>query len=102
MGKQNRDVTINIPDETHGSAIIRIEGNKQGVEEAKAELEDMVNKMKNEKEKDLIIENRFHKQLIGPKGENIQKIYKPFDLIVMHHCLSFFKHVSRALMTSGF
>jgi len=34
--KQNRDVTINIPDETHGSAIIRIEGNKQGVEEAKA------------------------------------------------------------------
>ena len=34
--KQNRDVTINIPDETHGSAIIRIEGNKHGVEEAKA------------------------------------------------------------------
>ena len=34
--KQNREVTINIPDETHGSAIIRVEGNKQGVEEAKA------------------------------------------------------------------
>ena len=34
--KQNRDVTINIPDESHGSAIIRIEGNKHGVEEAKA------------------------------------------------------------------
>ena len=34
----------------------------------------MVSKMKNEKEKDLIVENRFHKQLIGPKGENIQKI----------------------------
>ena len=29
-------MTINIPDETHGSAIIRIEGNKHGVEEAKA------------------------------------------------------------------
>merc|ERR1712058_190807 len=54
------------------------EGNKHGVEEAKAELEDMVTKMKNEKEKDLIIENRFHKQLIGPKGENIQKIRKDF------------------------
>merc|ERR1719211_702264 len=38
--KQNRDVTINIPDETHGSAIIRIEGNKHGVEEAKAELKE--------------------------------------------------------------
>merc|ERR1719295_2224194 len=79
--KQNRDVTINIPDETHGSAIIRIEGNKHGVEEAKAELEDMVNKMKNEKEKDLIIENRFHKQLIGPKGENIQKIRDDFSSV---------------------
>merc|ERR1712061_842287 len=61
--KQNREVTINIPDEMHGSAIIRIEGQKQGVDEAKAELEEMVSKMKNEKEKDLIVENRFHKQL---------------------------------------
>ena len=34
--KQNREVTINIPDESYGSAIIRIEGNKQGVDEAKA------------------------------------------------------------------
>merc|ERR1711931_46026 len=50
-------------------------------EEAKAELEDMVNKMKNEKEKDLIIENRFHKQLIGPKGENIQKIRDDFSSV---------------------
>merc|ERR1719365_529040 len=38
----------------------------------------MVDKMENEKEKDLIIENRFHRQLIGPKGENIEKIRKDF------------------------
>ena len=31
------------------------------------ELEDMVNKMKNEKEKDLIIENRFHKPFNSTK-----------------------------------
>merc|ERR1711884_338663 len=79
--KQNRDVTINIPDETHGSAIIRVEGNKQGVEEAKAELEEMVNKMKNEKEKDLIVENRFHRQLIGAKGGEIEKIRKEFTAV---------------------
>jgi len=79
--KQNREVTINIPDEMHGSAIIRIEGQKQGVDEAKAELEEMVSKMKNEKEKDLIVENRFHKQLIGPKGENIQKIRDEFSSV---------------------
>ena len=34
--------------------------------------------MQNEKEKDLIIESRFHRQLIGPKGENIQKIRDDF------------------------
>ena len=38
----------------------------------------MVAKMANEKEKDLIIESRFHRQLIGPKGENIQKIRDDF------------------------
>ena len=38
----------------------------------------MTEKMENEKEKDLIIENRFHRQLIGPKGENIEKIRKDF------------------------
>ena len=38
----------------------------------------MVSKMANEKEKDLIIESRFHRQLIGPKGENIQKIRDDF------------------------
>ena len=41
----------------------------------------MVSKMKNEKEKDLIVENRFHKQLIGPKGENIQKIRDEFSSV---------------------
>ena len=35
-------------------------------------------KMQNEREKDLIIEARFHRQLIGPKGENIQKIRDDF------------------------
>merc|ERR1712180_76563 len=121
--KQNRDVTINIPDETHGSAIIRIEGNKQGVDEAKAELEDMVNKMKNEKEKDLIIENRFHKQLIGPKGENIQKIRDDFssvqisfpdlgvksDIVKLRgpkkdvdDCSKYFNKVTREMAESGY
>lgn len=72
--KDETGVAINIPDSETGTTIIRIEGNKAGVEAAKAELTAMVDKMENEKEKDLIIENRFHRQLIGPKGENIQKI----------------------------
>ena len=76
--KSETDVTINIPDTDSGVTVIRTEGNKAGVEKASKELNGMVDKMENEKEKDLIIENRFHRQLIGPKGENIEKIRKDF------------------------
>ena len=76
--KSETDVTINIPDSESGVTVIRIEGNKAGVEKAKKELMDMTEKMENEKEKVMIIENRFHRQLIGPKGENIEKIRKDF------------------------
>jgi len=72
--KSEADVAINIPDTDSGVTVIRIEGNKAGVAKAKEELQAMVVKMENEKEKDVIIENRFHRQIIGPKGENIQKI----------------------------
>jgi len=72
--KSESDVTINIPDTDSGVTVIRIEGNPAGVNKAKDELQAMVDKMENEKEKDVIIENRFHRQIIGPKGENIQKI----------------------------
>merc|ERR1719273_17005 len=80
--KQEADVMINIPpDDQAGSTCIRIEGNKEGVQKAKVELESLVSKMQNEREKDLIIEARFHRQLIGPKGENIQKIREEFDAV---------------------
>ena len=44
-------------------------------------METLVSKMQNEREKDLIIESRFHRQLIGPKGENIQKIRDDFAAV---------------------
>merc|ERR550517_743243 len=79
--KSEADVTINIPDTDSGATVIRIEGNKAGVEKAKAELASMVDKMENEKEKDLIVENRFHRQLIGAKGGEIEKIRKEFTAV---------------------
>jgi len=79
--KDETGCAINIPDSDTGITIIRIEGNKAGVEMAKAELTAMVEKMENEKEKDLIIENRFHRQLIGPKGESIQKIRDEYSAV---------------------
>merc|ERR1712240_917016 len=50
-------------------------------EKAKAELASMVEKMESEKEKDLIVENRFHRQLIGAKGREIEKIRKEFTAV---------------------
>merc|ERR1739844_703734 len=79
--KQEADVMTNIPDDRASSNCIRIEGNKDGVKQAKEELESLVSKMQNEREKDLIIEARFHRQLIGPKGENIQKIREEFEAV---------------------
>jgi len=46
--RSTRSSLINIPDTDSGVTIIRIEGNKAGVEKAKAELEGMVDKMENE------------------------------------------------------
>ena len=45
------------------------------------ELEALVAKMQNEREKDLIIEARFHRELIGAKGGNIQKIRDDFAAV---------------------
>merc|ERR1712136_239742 len=71
MGEET-GVTINIPDEK--SSTIRIEGSPEGVAQAQAELSEMVTKMENEREKDIIIEHRFHKNIIGAKGEKIREI----------------------------
>jgi len=79
--KAEADVTINIPDTDSGATVIRIEGNKSGVDKAKTELAAMVEKMENEKEKDLIVENRFHRQLIGAKGGEIEKIRNMFTAV---------------------
>merc|ERR1719412_759422 len=80
--KQETEVMINIPDSDKApSNVIRIEGNKDGVKKAKEELEALVAKMQNEREKDLIIEARFHRELIGAKGGNIQKIRDDFAAV---------------------
>ena len=66
----NCGITINIPDTDSGVTVIRIEGNQAVFDKASKELHGMVEKMENEREKDLIIKIRLHRQLIGPSGEN--------------------------------
>lgn len=78
--KEETGVTINIPDEK--SSTIRIEGSPEGVAQAQAELSEMVTKMENEREKDIIIEHRFHKNIIGAKGEKIREIREKCNQVI--------------------
>jgi hypothetical protein len=71
--KNENDVQISIPDESKGSDEIRIEGKKDGVKKAIAAIKEIVQRLENEKSRDIIIEQRFHGQLIGKHGENINK-----------------------------
>ena len=64
--KTEADVTNNTPETKSGITVGRIEGSK--------ELHGMVDKLEDEKEKDMILKNRFHGQLLGSKGENIEKV----------------------------
>ena len=42
---------------------------------------EMVTKMENEREKDILIEHRFHKNIIGAKGEKIREIRDMFHQV---------------------
>ncbi|GLG98939.1 Protein bicaudal C [Gryllus bimaculatus] len=50
-------------------------------QEFQKKLSEMVFKLENEKEKDLIIEQRFHRSIIGSKGEKIRDICKMFNQV---------------------
>jgi len=76
----------NLPDaNSQNSNIITIEGSDEAIAAAEHELEQIIKKAV-EKEtqvtKDLIIEQRFHSQLIGSKGENIKEIRDKFNVFI--------------------
>ncbi|XP_055958186.1 vigilin [Patella vulgata] len=79
--KNSTGVSIQIPSDDEKSNIIRIEGNPEGVEEAKKQLHEMSTRMENEKSRDITIEQRFHKTIIGAKGENIKEIRDKFNQV---------------------
>ncbi|XP_013393954.1 vigilin [Lingula anatina] len=79
--KNDTGVAIRIPSDSEGSRIIRIEGDPKGVEKAKAELMEMVEKMENERSKDIMIEQRFHRTIIGAKGDKIKEVRDKFNQV---------------------
>lgn len=79
--KDEHGVTINIPDEATNSDEITVEGKKDGVKKAIEEIRALVAKIENEKSKDLIIEQRLHKLIIGQGGKAINELRKQFPSV---------------------
>ncbi|TKR72895.1 hypothetical protein L596_020281 [Steinernema carpocapsae] len=76
------DVQVIIPNEDVHSPEIRVEGKKEGVAKAIKEIKDIVTRLENEKTRDIIIPQRFHGQLIGPKGSNLNTYKEKFSTVV--------------------
>uniref|UniRef100_A0A6Q2YHA8 Vigilin n=1 Tax=Esox lucius TaxID=8010 RepID=A0A6Q2YHA8_ESOLU len=76
--KDMHKVSVRIPPDNEKSNLIRIEGDPQGVQEASKELLELASRMENERTKDLIIEQRFHRAIIGQKGEKIKDVRDKF------------------------
>jgi len=77
--KTDTGTSINIPSDTTKSAVIRIEGSPEGVAAAKEEILEMAKKFDNEKSRDIIIEHKYHKNIIGQKGEKVREIRERFS-----------------------
>ncbi|XP_022667646.1 vigilin-like isoform X2 [Varroa destructor] len=81
--KNDLNVKIHIPsanDETNPD-VITIEGEPQDVAKAKQELEEMIDKLRNEHTRELRCESRLHGQIIGQGGEKISEIRKRFNQV---------------------
>ncbi|KAJ8338206.1 hypothetical protein SKAU_G00371720 [Synaphobranchus kaupii] len=82
--KEQYKVSVRIPQDTDRSGLVRIEGDPQGVQLARRELIDMAQRMENERTKDLIIEQRFHRTIIGQKGEKIKEVRDKFPEVIIN------------------
>ncbi|XP_068449325.1 high density lipoprotein binding protein a isoform X1 [Clinocottus analis] len=82
--KELHKVSVRIPPDNEKSTVIRIEGDPQGVQEAKKELLELTTRMENERTKDLIIEQRFHRAIIGQKGEKIKEVRDKFPEVIIN------------------
>ncbi|XP_034036586.1 high density lipoprotein binding protein a [Thalassophryne amazonica] len=82
--KELHKVIVRIPPDNEKSNLIRIEGDPQGVQEAKKELLELASRMENERTKDLIIEQRFHRAIIGQKGEKIKEVRDKFPEVIIN------------------
>ncbi|MCJ8738824.1 hypothetical protein PDJAM_G00040220 [Pangasius djambal] len=81
--KELYKVSVRIPQDSDRCGLVRIEGDPQGVQRARRELADMAQRMENERTKDLIIEQKFHRTIIGQKGEKIKEVRDKFPEVMI-------------------
>jgi transcription antitermination factor NusA-like protein len=79
--KNELGVDIRIPPDSEHSPVVRIEGSADAVEKAKAELLDLVEKVENEKSRDLVVEHRLHRLIIGNQGRSIREMRDLFPSV---------------------
>uniref|UniRef100_S4RAX2 Vigilin n=1 Tax=Petromyzon marinus TaxID=7757 RepID=S4RAX2_PETMA len=77
-------VLVRIPPDHDKNNLIRIEGDPQGVHLAAKELLEMATRMENERTKDLIIEHKLHRAIIGQKGERIKEVREKFLEVIIN------------------
>ncbi|XP_072522982.1 vigilin [Salminus brasiliensis] len=82
--KEQYKVSVRIPQDSDRCGLVRIEGDPQGVQLARRELVDMTQRMENERTKDLIIEQKFHRTIIGQKGEKIKEVRDKFPEVIIN------------------
>jgi len=81
--KTDYDVQITIGGDNGNENLIRIEGAPKAVQACRKEIEQMVQKMKDEVSKEITIEQKFHRALIGNKGDNIREIRDQFPNVII-------------------
>ncbi|KAF7230328.1 vigilin [Nothobranchius furzeri] len=82
--KEQYKVSVRIPQDSERSNLVRIEGDPKGVQMARRELIEMVQRMENERTKDLIVEQKFHRTIIGQKGEKIKEVRDKFPEVIIN------------------
>lgn len=81
--KTEHGVNIYIPDAQSSTTQIGVEGPKDGVTHACQELLAIAARLEGEKERDIVVDNRYHGQIIGSKGETINQIRQKFPDVVI-------------------
>jgi predicted RNA-binding protein Jag len=87
-------VVIRVPNENSNNNVVRIEGAPDGVNKAKEEFLELLKKLENERSKDVIIEQKYHSNLIGKNGKSyfFKALFKRIKRDILNHNLrAYFK-----------